>query len=357
MDRTDPDLRRRRLLTGLVPAGIGLAAVLRDAKPAYAAAGDDADDIEALAVTGLSVTAFSPGAGSAGAGRDGVEGDVVSYAGQTRPGQTRLRVSHAEPDANGAQHLSIVPYGQDTDGRAMGMAIDYSGVIEAWCKDFSVHCNHQTGDPHDAARFWVGDEVDDGGLFVTANYGDGSAEQMHVDLAADRFTHASHGSMRFIVRDTRDQWRFARGPFGAENDVLTIDAINGNLSVGRGRSWNVNVGGWGPENQSGIAFGISGDVRLYRSGPRTLRTDGTLDIAGAFAAGPGSIRIGDGAHVSLGGTNGSSWGTAPEQKQAWWGAAPVTRPTGTPAAATDLESALHLLNDLRATLIRLGLIS
>ena len=47
----------------------------------------------------------------------------------------------------------------------------------------------------------------------------------------------------------------------------------------------------------------------------------------------------------------------PNIKMGLWGATPVTRPTGTPAAATDLATAITLLNDIRAKLIAIGAIS
>jgi hypothetical protein len=358
MDRDDIDPGRRRMLKGLAPMGlgaVGVAAVLREARPtaASAAVAPLADPTAPVTCSSMSV---ATALGNCGMGLDGVEGGITSYAGQTRPGQSRMRVSHDAPDGNGATHFSIVPYGNDRNGRAMGMALDYAGVVEAWCRDFSVHCNHQTGPVNDPARFWVGDEVDDGGLFATAVYGDGSAEQMHVDLAADRFTHQSHGSMRFIVRSSLDKWKFAKGPDGSETNVLTIDGHSGNLSVGPGQPWNVNLGAWGPQHEAGIAFGRAGDVRLYRAGPQMLQTDGGITMDGAFSAGPMGVWIGDGQTVALGRSGGATWGADTLQKQAWWGATPVVRPTGTPPPATDLASAIRLTNFLRATLLELGLI-
>lgn len=61
--------------------------------------------------------------------------------------------------------------------------------------------------------------------------------------------------------------------------------------------------------------------------------------------------------ISLPSTNGTKIGTTALQKFAFYGATPIVRPTSTPANATDLATALTLVNDLKAKLIALGLIS
>lgn len=61
-------------------------------------------------------------------------------------------------------------------------------------------------------------------------------------------------------------------------------------------------------------------------------------------------------NLVFGATTGTKIGTA-GNKLAFYGAPPIVRPTGTPAAATDLATALTLVNSLRASLIALGLVS
>lgn len=61
--------------------------------------------------------------------------------------------------------------------------------------------------------------------------------------------------------------------------------------------------------------------------------------------------------ISLPSTSGSRIGTSAAQKLAFYGSTPIVRPTGTPAAATDLASALTLINDLREKLLSLGVIA
>jgi len=74
---------------------------------------------------------------------------------------------------------------------------------------------------------------------------------------------------------------------------------------------------------------------------------GALDIRGGEMYGD----------ISLPSINGTKIGTTALQKFAFYGATPIVRPTSTPADATDLATALTLVNDLKAKLIALGLIS
>jgi hypothetical protein len=74
---------------------------------------------------------------------------------------------------------------------------------------------------------------------------------------------------------------------------------------------------------------------------------GALDVRGGEMYGD----------ISLPSVNGTKIGTAAAQKLGFYGATPTTQPTATPANATDLATALTLINDLKAKLIALGLIS
>lgn len=62
-------------------------------------------------------------------------------------------------------------------------------------------------------------------------------------------------------------------------------------------------------------------------------------------------------HAGIGGTgSGIKWGGNATEKQAWWGATPVVRPTLKNQAATDLDTTTALVNELRAKLVSLGLV-
>jgi hypothetical protein len=138
---------------------------------------------------------------------------VHSSSGQTGS-QYHFRLSRATPDAFGFKDFLISPY-------AYGMAIEYPGVLEVWSGNFSVHMNPSCPFSLDSllcgpgGNFWIGDEVDSGGLWATALNNGGGASST-VTLAADRFNHTSHGSMNFVVRNTTDAFKFDVGPFGSE---------------------------------------------------------------------------------------------------------------------------------------------
>jgi hypothetical protein len=131
---------------------------------------------------------------------------VIGQAGS----QYHFRLSRAAPDVDGFNDFLIVPY-------VYGMAMEYPGTLEVWSGNFSVHKNPRYSPLNRGvgANLWVGDEIDSGGLFVTAlDKGGGTAST--VVLAADRFNHTSHGSMNFVVRNTADAFRFDVGPYGGE---------------------------------------------------------------------------------------------------------------------------------------------
>lgn len=65
----------------------------------------------------------------------------------------------------------------------------------------------------------------------------------------------------------------------------------------------------------------------------------------------------DGINIVVGSTNGTKIGTATTQKIGFYNATPIIQPSGTSADATDLATAITLVNNLKAKLISLGLIA
>ena len=135
---------------------------------------------------------------------------VHSVTGQSGS-QYHFRLSRATPDIPGFKDLLITPYNY-------GMAIEYPSTIEVFSGNFSVHM-HPSCAPlaycGPGANLWVGDEIDSGGLYVTA-LDNGGGTNSRVTLAADRFNHASHGSLNFVVRNTTDAFKFDVGALGSE---------------------------------------------------------------------------------------------------------------------------------------------
>lgn len=70
-----------------------------------------------------------------------------------------------------------------------------------------------------------------------------------------------------------------------------------------------------------------------------------------------ALTMAEGANLVAGTTTGTKIGTATTQKLGFYNATPVVRPSATPVNASDLATAITLLNDIKAKLIALGLIA
>lgn len=136
--------------------------------------------------------------------------DTVQSATEQAGNQYHFRLSRATPDVGGFKDFLITPY-------SYGMAIEYPGLVEVWSGALSVHTNPRCPvlTCGVGASLWVGDEIDSGGLWVNSVDNGGGAKS-NVVLAADRFSHTSHGSMNFVVRNATDAFKFDVGPFGSE---------------------------------------------------------------------------------------------------------------------------------------------
>lgn len=101
---------------------------------------------------------------------------------------------------------------------------------------------------------------------------------------------------------------------------------------------------------SGFAIRRYSDAGALLSEPIFIsRSSGTIVFKSALS-------INDGNNLVFGGTTGTQIGTNATQKLSFYGLPPVVQPTGTPADATDLATALTLVNNLKAKLKTLGLI-
>jgi len=247
----------------------------------------------ATASTTASQVAFAPDSSDS----------VHSYIGQTG-NQYHLRLSRAAPDGTGAKDLLIGPYN-------FGMGFEYPGTLEFWSQDFSVHMNHQTGDPNLPANFWVGDEQDFGGLYATAHWNQGP--NATVVLAADKFDHSSHGSLSLQVRDPKDSFLFQSGPWmnevtraqisstatgnlleifaGATTAVLRADSSAGvRLSSSAGSAVAIGSGA-----ATGLAIYPSGNVGIAGAPDAAALAVGTL--AGFQVSSAGAVLIGGGTQI------------------------------------------------------------
>ena len=88
----------------------------------------------------------------------------------------------------------------------------------------------------------------------------------------------------------------------------------------------------------------------------TYNANGNITI-GTNTAGTHTLTFDDNRNIVLGSTTGTRIGTATNQKLGFFNATPVVQPSATPVDATDLATALTLVNDLKSKLVTLGLIA
>lgn len=117
--------------------------------------------------------------------------------------------------------------------------------------------------------------------------------------------------------------------------------------------WKI-VSDGGAETGSNAGSGLA--IRRYDDAGALLsevlfinRSSGTVVLKSALS-------IEDGKNIILGAATGTRIGTNAAQKLSFYGLPPVVQPSNTPADATDLATALTLVNNLKAKLMTLGLI-
>ena len=203
---------------------------------------------------------------------------VHSYIGQAGQ-QTHFRLSRAAPDNNGATDFMITPY-------LYGMGIEYPGVVEVWSTDFSVHMNHKLVNGT-SANFWVGDEIDSGGLFATS-FDHGGGSNSYTVLASDRFSHLSHGPLDFQVRNPTDTFNFQWGAYRSEvtraafsnsstatSLALTYGAVQSTMTADSSGNGAVNFGSVSATPVNLVAGNLP---------QLTVFPDGNVSIGGALTA-------------------------------------------------------------------------
>jgi hypothetical protein len=204
------------------------------------------------------------------------------------------------------------------------MVVEYPTTLEFWVQDFSVHHNQQLTGWASAANFWVGDEIDSGGLFSTARNNSGGTTST-VTLAADRFDHTSHGSMNFVVRSNTDAFRFDVGPYGREvmKGQISGTATGSSLDLFSGmvqatlRAQGAASGGGtgGGTTAGGVQLGSTSNdaVSLFTNNGAaqvTLFPSGNFSIGNTTDAAPLAVGSGAQFQVSVAGAATIGGGTA-----------------------------------------------
>ncbi len=237
--------------------------------------------------------------------------DTVHSVVQQAGSQYHFRMSRGIPDVNGFKDFLISPY-------LYGMAIEYPGVVEVWSGHFSVHMNRRcpVATCGLGANFWVGDEIDSGGLWVTA-LDNGGGSNSSVTLAADRFYHTSHGSLNFVVRNTTDAFKFDVGPFGSElmaaqisgtASASNMDVYNGpvqaTLRAANGAAVDAEIGSTSNHPVSLFANNGAARVTLFPSGNFSIGNNSdTAPLAVGITAqfqvsSAGAVTIGGGTPIT-----------------------------------------------------------
>jgi hypothetical protein len=228
---------------------------------------------------------------------------VIGQAGT----QYHFRMTRSVPDTHGFKDFLITPY-------KYGMAMEYPGVIEVWSGHFSVHMNPRCPPIlvcNKGASFWVGDEIDSGGLWVTAD-DNGGGTASDVILAADRFAHGSHGSMNFVVRNTSDAFKFDVGPYGSEvmtgrisgtGSSSSLDLFSGTtqatLRAQIGTPGGVQLGSTSNDTFSLFTNNSTAQVTLFPSGNFSIGN--TLDTAPLAVGSAAQFQVSASGAATIGG--------------------------------------------------------
>ena len=146
-------------------------------------------------------------------------------AGQNIPG---IRIRHPN-NVTGLVGLNtsiqrdflILPY-------QYGMAIEYNGVVECWVGEWSIHKGIKFFDVEGkgngwGAVFWVGDDVDAGGIRGTARNNILQGGNIaYGELSVEKFGGSPNGDFRFRLPSTQNQFHFVYGERGSENIIAKM---------------------------------------------------------------------------------------------------------------------------------------
>lgn len=178
----------------------------------------------------------------------------------------------------------------------------------------------------------------------------GNASQLVVDILGNLSTSGTLTSSLFTQNDTTA----AHGMVALLPLAASTQGIGGydssadllpNWFIGRAAGVYPNVGVY-----LGNVGSVLADVHFSRTATSAAEILGQLTIATG-------LTFPAGKHITLATTGaGTQFGTSTSQKLAFFGKTAIIQPSGTPAAATDLASALTLVNFIRASVLQaLGL--
>ena len=164
-----------------------------------------------------------------------------------------------------------------------------------------------------------------------------------------QFVSSSMGNVAEFKNTTNDT-KLALNAVSGKGSFVILGAVSDYRSFvadGNGKLY-WRIGNYGNNT---LAFRTNSDGFTGYADALALTIDGTQK-AKFF----GDIESAD-KNIIIGTTTGTKIGTATNQKLGFFNATPVVQPSATPANATDLATALTLVNDLKSKLVTLGLIA
>jgi hypothetical protein len=109
-----------------------------------------------------------------------------------------------------------------------GTAIEYNGVVECWVGEWSIHKGLYYYDVEGKNNgwggvFWVGDDIDAGGLRATArNNTSLGGNVAYGELSVEKFSGVSDGDLRLRLPSTDNHFHFVYGERGSTNIIAKM---------------------------------------------------------------------------------------------------------------------------------------
>ena len=183
---------------------------------------------------------------------------------------------------------------------------------------------------------------------------DSSAPGVQDTLALTNYNKAVGDGCRVEWSDGETPYSYLEGLFEGPNGSLLLSArSNGHAKQRLGIMGAGATSIYGGAAESAV---LQVQAAAAQTGDMLDLVNSSGQITVAFLA-SGTMKLRDGVNVETGQQSGTKIGTSRTQRLAFWNALPVSQPSGTPAAATNLASALALVNSLRQSLVTVGLVS
>jgi hypothetical protein len=111
-----------------------------------------------------------------------------------------------------------------------GTAIEYNGVVECWVGEWSIHKGLHYKDAEGNGTgwggiFWVGDDIDAGGVRMTARNNLGAGGNLNYgEISVERFSGTPNGNLRLRLPQTANRFEFIYGPRGSSNIIASVSS-------------------------------------------------------------------------------------------------------------------------------------